>query len=108
MVIRRLSSTPPSSIEGKDNRFYNLVTNYENNNSVPDEGIYTYFNLNNISNQPYGACNMSTIVNKDLRLFLNEVNTGDGFSYGYNVYVYAENLEIIKVMGGLANEMFSN
>ena len=50
---------------------------------------------------------MSTVVNKDLRLFLNEVNTGDGFSYSYNVYVYAENLEIIKVVGGLANEMFS-
>jgi hypothetical protein len=103
------TATPPTRLEGKDNRFFNLVTNYEGNNSVPDEGIYTYsFNLNNGSNQPYGACNMSTITNKDLRLFLNEVNSGDGFSYSYNIYVYAENLEIIKVMGGLANEMFSN
>ena len=96
------TATPPTRLEGKDNRFFNLVTNYEGNNSIPDEGIYTYsFNLNNGSNQPYGLCNMSTIINKDLRLFLNEVNSGDGFSYSYNIYVYAENLEIIKVMGGL-------
>ena len=101
---RDYTSFTPSNIDGKDNRFYNLLTNYESNNSIPEEGIYTYsFNLNNGSNQPYGACNMSTIISKDLRLFLNETN-----GYSYNVYVYAENLEIIKVMGGLANEMFSN
>ena len=46
---------------------------------------------------------MSTIANKDLRLFLNETN-----GYSYNIYVYAENLELIKVMGGMANQMFSN
>jgi hypothetical protein len=98
-----------SSLDGKDHRFFNLVSNYDANRSVPSEGIYTYsFNLENSSNQPRGACNMSTIVNKDLRLFLNDLNTGDGFSYSYNVYVYAENYEIIKVMGGLANELFSN
>jgi len=98
-----------STIDGKDYRFFNLISNYDANRSVPSEGIYTYsFNLENSDNQPRGACNMSTIVNKDLRLFLNALNTEDGFNYSYNVYVYAENYEIIEVMSGTVNESTSN
>ena len=97
-------------IEGKDYAFYNLLQNYRGSKSIPDEGIYTYsFNLDDHNNiQPNGCCNFSNLNNKRLRLFLNEVNTGDGFSYSYNIHVYAVNYEIIKLMGGLVNTTFSN
>ena len=45
---RDYTSFTPPNIEGKDDRFYNLVTNYESNNNIPEEEIHTYsFNLNN-------------------------------------------------------------
>ena len=102
-------------LNGKDFVFYNLMENFNANANMPDEGIYTYsFSLDNSSLQPVGAVNMSSISNKDIILNLTDINpTGgynypSGISYNYNVYVFAVNYDILKIMGGMVGTMTSN
>ena len=82
------------------------------NRNIPnDGGIYTYsFSLDNYSLQPSGAVNMSSIINKSLSLNLTKIDTTgySGTTYGYNVYVFAVNYDILKIMGGLVGTMTSN
>lgn len=103
---------PVQTLVGKDAKFYNLIQNFAYNRNVPaDVGIYTYsFSFDNYSLQPSGAINMSSIINKALSLNLTNIsNTGyNGSSYGYNIYVFAVNYDILKIMGGLVGTMTSN
>ena len=102
-------------LQGKDSVFYNKMQNFNANQNMPYEGIYTYsFSLDNSSLQPIGAVNMSSINNKDILLNLTNINpTGgnnypSGTAYNYHVYVFAVNYEIIKIMGGIVGTMTAN
>ena len=102
-------------INGKDSVFYNLMQNFNSNSNMPDEGIYTYsFSLDNSNLQPIGAVNMSSINNKDIILNLTDINPNGGYNYPsgiayqYNVYVFAVNYDILKIMGGMVGTMTSN
>jgi hypothetical protein len=104
-----------SRLNGKDFIFYNLMENFNSNLNMPSEGIYTYsFSLDNSSLQPIGAVNMSSINNKDILLNLTDINPNGGYnyppgtSYNYNVYVFAVNYDILKIMGGMVGTMTSN
>lgn len=103
-------------IDGKDNIFYNLMQNYNSNRNMPDEGIYTYsFALDNTSLQPTGSINMSTITNKDILMNLTQIaptgyNTTpfNTTTYNYNVFVFAVNYDILKILGGMVSTMTAN
>ena len=104
-----------SRLNGKDSIFFNLMENFNSNANMPDEGIYTYsFSLDNSSLQPEGAVNMSSINNKDILLNLSDINSGGGYNYpsgtayNFNVYVFAVNYDILKIMGGMVGTMTSN
>jgi len=103
-------------LQGKDSVFYNKMQNFNANQNMPYEGIYTYsFSLDNSSLQPIGAVNMSSISNKDILLNLTNINPAGGYNYNnpskkydYHVYVFAVNYEIIKIMGGIVGTMTAN
>ena len=102
-----------ANIDGKDSVFFNLMQNFNSNTNMPDEGIYTYsFSLDNSSLQPIGAVNMSSINNKNIILNLTNINPNGGYNsgttYTYNIYVFAVNYDILKIMGGMVGTMTSN
>ena len=102
-----------SRLNGKDFIFYNLMQNFNANNNIPDEGIYTYsFSLDNTSLQPNGAINMSLLNKKELSLILTEINPNGGYydssTYNYNILVFAVNYEILSIMGGIGAIKYAN
>lgn len=108
-----------SLLNGKDSLFYNLMENYTANRNIPDEGIYTYsFSLDNSSMQPIGAVNFSSISNKDILLDMIPINPAEimnplygsssPYTYNYNVWLFAVNYDILKIMGGIVGTMTSN
>ena len=89
------------------------MENFNANTNMPNEGIYTYsFSLDNSSLQPIGAVNMSSINNKNIILNLTNINPNGGYNsgttYTYNIYVFAVNYDILKIMGGMVGTMTSN
>jgi hypothetical protein len=104
-----------AKIDGKDSVFYNKMQNFNANQNIPSEGIYTYsFSLDNSSLQPIGAVNMSSISNKDILLNLSDINPNGGYNYPslptyqYNIYVFAVNYEILKIMAGKVGPIYAN
>ena len=57
---------------------------------------------------------MSSISTKDILLNLTDINPNGGYNYPpgtpytYNVYVFAVNYDILKIMGGMVGTMTSN
>jgi len=106
-------SPKTSRISGKDSVFYNLMSNFNSNSNIPNEGIYTYsFSLDNSNLQPMGALNMSSLNKKELDLILTELNT-TGYTtpssgYEYNVIVFAVNYDILTIMGGIGGLKYAN
>lgn len=97
------------------------MENYYANRNIPEEGIYTYsFSLDNTSLQPIGAVNFSSINNKDILLDIIPINPTEtmnplygnpgasGYTYNYNVWLFAVNYDILKIMGGIVGTMTSN
>lgn len=109
-----LNNDLPTStrLNGKDFEFYNLMENFNSNNNIPHEGIYTYsFSLDNSSLQPNGAINMSSLTKKELGLILTEINPSGYYTnstYNYNVFVYAVNYEILTIMGGIGGIKYAD
>jgi hypothetical protein len=97
---------------GKDFIFYNLMENFNSNNNMPNEGIYTYsFTLDNSNLQPNGAINMSSLNKKELALILTEINPSGYYpnsTYNYNVFIFAVNYEILTIMGGIGGIKYAN
>ena len=110
----RNNDTPKTSrINGKDSVFYNLMENFNSNNNMPKEGIYTYsFALDNSDIQPTGAINMSSLDNKKLDLILTELKstgyTTPSSTYNYNVFIFAVNYDILSIMGGIGGLKYAN
>ena len=97
---------------GKDFIFYNLMENFNSNNNIPKEGIYTYsFSLDNSNMQPIGAINMSALNKKELLLILTELNSVGYYplsTYTYNVIIFAVNYDILTIMGGIGGLKYAN
>jgi hypothetical protein len=101
-----------SRSNGKDFIFYNLMENFNSNNNIPKEGIYTYsFSLDNSNMQPMGAINMSALNKKELLLLLTELNSVGYYpssTYDYNVIIFAVNYDILSIMGGIGGLKYAN
>ena len=84
------------------NNYYNYLQPYQHLNNSPSEGINSYwFSLMPNEYQPSGECNMSDIPTIILSLNINPYfeNTKDL----YNLYVYAINYNILRIIGGFGN-----
>ena len=112
--VRNNDVPKTSRLNGKDSVFYNLLENFNFNNTMPSEGIYTYsFALDNSDIQPTGAINMSSLDKKELDLILTELNTTRSYTtpnslYNYNVIIFAVNYDILTIMGGVGGLKYAN
>ena len=102
-----------TEINGKDAFYYNYIQPYMFQKNIPGQGIYSFsFSLDNNEYQPCGAINMSSIQTKQLILNTIDRDTTGGYvdniPYSFNVYVFALNYEIVKIMGGMFGPATSN
>ena len=80
---------------GSGNEDYNMKT-YSINKSIH---VYS-FGLNPESHQPSGTCNFSRIDNATLHITPNETTS--------EIYIYAINYNVLRIMGGMAGLAYSN
>lgn len=84
------------------NNYYNYLQSYQHFNNSPKEGINSYwFSLMPNEYQPSGECNMSDIP--EIRLTLNINPYFENTKDTYNLYVYAVNYNILRIIGGFGN-----
>ena len=82
--------------------YFNLVQPYQHHTRIPSVGIYVYsFALNPEQHQPSGTVNMSRIDNATLQLTLGSLTAA-------NLYVYAVNYNVLRVMAGMGGLAYSN
>ena len=90
----------------RDFYFYNSLQPYQYHTNSPDQGIYVYsFALNPEDFQPSGSCNFSRINRAQLYLNMRQVVNTD---IEYNVVVYAHNINVFRIMGGIGSIVFTN
>lgn len=99
----------------KDSDMFNLVNNYQHHQRISKDGINTYsFSLETYKYQPSGTCNMSRFNPIELQVttvpHASSSITGTSASppYDYNVYIYAVNYNIFRMIGGLGDVEFSS
>ena len=93
---------------------FNLVNNYQHCTRIPGDGIYVYsFELsNNNPKQPSGSINFSRFDKIQLRVKLNKKCSqniaGSTSAYNYRLMVFARNVNIFRIMGGMGAVEFNN
>ena len=90
----------------RDSIFFNAMQPFKYHTNSPDEGIYVYsFGITPEDFQPSGTCNFSRINRAQLQLGLRQtVNT----DIEYNVNLWAHNVNVFRIMGGIGSIVFSN
>lgn len=98
----------------RDGRYFNLVQPYQHHTNVPATGINVYsFALKPEEHQPSGTCNMSRIDNATLQLTLTAASVqgntcGNQSPQNVDVYVYATNYNVLRIMSGMGGLAYSN
>lgn len=96
----------------RDSIFFRYVQQYQHNIKTADKsGIYMYsFALDPSRYQPSGCCNMSRISNLQLELEMCDImpSANNFDTYDFNVFVYAVNYNLLRIVGGMAGLAFSN
>ena len=96
----------------RDSVFFRYVQQYQHNIKTADKsGIYMYsFALDPSRYQPSGCCNMSRISNLQLELEMCDImpDANNFDTYDFNVFVYAVNYNLLRIVGGMAGLAFSN
>jgi hypothetical protein len=91
----------------RDGRYFNLVQPFQHHTNIPATGINVYsFGLKPEEHQPSGTCNMSRIDNCTLHLNLTPTTVEHGRSA--QVYVYATNYNVLRIMSGMGGLAYSN
>ena len=81
--------------------FFNFVQPHTHHTRTPSVGINVYsFALNPEEHQPSGTCNFSRIDNATLTVTMNDSST--------DLYVYAVNYNVLRVMSGMGGVAYSN
>jgi hypothetical protein len=99
----------------RDSMFYENVQPYQTGMKIEKKGIQMYsFSLDPTKYQPSGACNMSQIKSKQLEIETVPVfskgsnNETLQYVYKFNIYVYAVNYNILRIISGMGSTAFSN
>lgn len=96
----------------RDYIYFNYVQAYQHPLTGVIPGVQMYsFSLEPTLEQPSGACNMSRI--KTIQLMLNTINVQhdiykNDYAHRFNIYVYAINYNIFRVLGGMGNVGYTN
>ena len=100
----------------KDNVFFNYLQPFKYHTSTPSPGVNVFsFALNPEDDQPSGTCNMSRIDLVQLEIavrWLFHKNNSDcesvDINEGYELYIFAVNYNILRILGGMGGLVFSN
>ena len=96
----------------REGRYFNLVQPYQHHTNVPATGINVYsFALKPEEHQPSGTCNMSRIDNATLQLTLTSAAVNgkcNDSPQTVDVYVYATNYNVLRIMSGMGGLAYSN
>ena len=103
----------------RDDIYFKYVQPYQHNVKIDKKGVYFYsFSLDPTKYQPSGACNMSRISNIQMDVETSQVRTTPGtlggtndtlqHEYKYNIYLYAVNYNVLRIMSGMAGLSFAN
>ena len=89
--------------------YFNLIQPFQHHENTPmNAGINVYsFSLKPEEHQPSGSLNMSRIDTAVLNLTMNSSVTYPGSS-GYNLYVYAVNYNVLRILSGMGGLAYSN
>lgn len=83
-------------------KYFNLVQPYQHHTRIPATGIYVYsFSIKPEEHQPSGSVNMSRIDNATLQLTMSS-------SAAMKLYTYATNINVLRVMSGMAGKAYSS
>jgi hypothetical protein len=85
--------------------YFNLIQPYQHHEKIPtNAGINVYsFGLKPEEHQPSGTLNMSRIDSAILNLTLNSASVNNA-----NVYVYAVNYNVLRILSGMGGLAYSN
>jgi hypothetical protein len=92
-------------------RYFNVIQPFQHHENVPtNAGINVYsFSLKPEEHQPSGSLNMSRIDTAVLNLTFEEANTITGYNpTNYNLYVYAVNYNVLRILSGMGGLAYSN
>ncbi len=93
------------SLQARKASYYRLIQPLEAKQNVPARHIYCYsFALNPTIDEPSGSCNFSKISNSNL-IFTGTLPNN---AAGTNIFIYALNYNILKIMNGMAGLAYSN
>jgi hypothetical protein len=107
VVTAKLQLNGQDRFSEREGTYFDLVQPWECHTRNPDTGINLYsFALRPEEYQPSGTCNFSRIDNATLQLVLSNA-TVEGTKTA-KVRVYAPNVNILRVVSGMAGVAYSN
>lgn len=93
----------------KDNHFFNYLQPYKYHTNTPSSGVNVYsFALNPEDAQPSGTCNASRLNSLQLEINTRSINSSNTYDFGYEIFVFALNMNVLRIMGGIGGLVFSN
>lgn len=100
-------------VDNREGYYFNWIQCYKHHTNIPNSpGINVYsFALHPEEHQPSGSCNFSRLIDAKLHLKLRSGKTLpqglNFFESARNVYVYALNYNILRIMSGMAGLAYS-
>ena len=89
--------------KARDATFFRTLQPLENKYTIPTKNIYIYsFCLDPEDYKPSGSCNFSRIDNFTVSF------TGEQSYEGYQIYLYAKNYNVLRIMEGMGGLLYSN
>lgn len=93
----------------KDNHFFNYLQPYKYHTNTPSSGVNVYsFALNPEDSQPSGTVNTSRLNSLQLEINTRSINSSNTYDFGYEIFVFALNVNVLRIMGGIGGLVFSN
>jgi hypothetical protein len=96
----------------REGNYFNYVQPYQHHTRTPADGVNVYsFGLHPEQHQPTGTCNMSRIDSARLVYKVADPvvrNVAIDIYSGTNVYIYATNYNVLRIMSGMGGLAYSN
>ena len=93
----------------RNGSYFNLVQPYQHHENIPtNSGINVYsFSLKPEDHQPSGSLNMSRIDTSVLNITMNAISNDSTWAKT-NLYVYAVNYNVLRILSGMGGLAYSN
>ena len=92
-------------------RYFNIIQPYQHHENIPtNAGINVYsFSLKPEEHQPSGSLNMSRIDTAVLNLTFEDKSLSTNYDpLNYNLFVYAVNYNVLRILSGMGGLAYSN